>query len=318
MTIKTRRFNIGNMDREATVTMTLDETCDVQESLKRFLEVANDVTDLSKGSIEIPPVRIIELDEEENHRAQARAHRIRGALKQFDTPESLAEEAIIPNEMPARKARVRIPQSEPSREVPEVFEIEELKEIHSYEMERQRDLVALRMHILSYIAKYHNDRRANPNHLMQEMLTGKYVPPMLNSVPSDLLENNDLKIILPNYDEVEVKMPAMCRTLYFLFLKHPEGIELRNLGDYRDELEEIYAMVMPNRRDDLAKQAIDRLLDPTENTVNEKLSRIKRCFLNKILDKDMAEPYFVSGSRGGRYGVKLSPEQIHLPRAFTA
>lgn len=306
------------MDREATVTMTLDETCDVQESLKRFLEVANDVTDLSKGSIEIPPVRIIELDEEENHRAQARAHRIRGALRQSKILDSLTADEFHDKTQAMRAGKPGIPQRETMPDEAEILGAEELIEISSYEMERQRDLDALRMHILSYIAKYHNDRRANPNHLMQEMLTSKYVPPMLNNVPSDLLVNNELKIVLPNYDEVEVKMPAMCRTLYFLFLKHPEGIELRNLSDYRDELEEIYAMVMPNRRDDLAKQAIDRLLDPTENTVNEKLSRIKRCFLNKILDKDMAEPYFVSGSRGGRYGVKLSPEQIHLPRAFTA
>ena len=45
--------------------------------------------------------------------------------------------------------------------------------------------------------------------------------------------NNDLKIVLPNYNEVEVKMPAMCRTIYILFLKHPEGIALRDIAGHR-------------------------------------------------------------------------------------
>ena len=127
--------------------------------------------------------------------------------------------------------------------------------------------------------------------------------------------NNDLKIVLPNYNEVEVKMPAMCRTIYILFLKHPEGIALRDIAGHRANLESIYSVVKPGRSEEKAKESIDNLLDPMSNTLNEYISKINRCFKSCILNDKLADHYCITGKRGETYRIDLAPELITLPKA---
>ena len=114
---------------------------------------------------------------------------------------------------------------------------------------------------------------------------------------------------------MEVKMPAMCRTIYILFLKHSEGIALRNISEYRADLENIYSMVMPGRSEEKAKEAIENLIDPMSNTLNEYISKIKRCFKTCILDDELASQYCITGKRGEPYRIALDPALITLPRA---
>ena len=121
--------------------------------------------------------------------------------------------------------------------------------------------------------------------------------------------------MLPNFNEVEVKMPAMCRAIYILFLKHTEGIALRDIGDYRAELEDIYSIVMPGRSEEKAKEAIDNLLDPMSNTLNEYISKIKRCFKSCIIDDELASNYIITGKRNEPYRIALDSSLISLPRA---
>ena len=124
-----------------------------------------------------------------------------------------------------------------------------------------------------------------------------------------------MKIVLPHYNEVEVKMPAMLRSIYILFLKHPEGIALRDIADYRADLENIYAVVMPGRNEEKAQATINNLVDPTSNTLNEYLSKIKRCFKSCIIDDELADKYCITGKRGEPYRINLNPALITLPRA---
>jgi len=73
----------------------------------------------------------------------------------------------------------------------------------------------------------------------------------------------------------EVPMPTLSKVLYFCFLRHPEGIALKCLVDYRDELLQYYQTLSPAKWDE---KNIERLIDPTDNSANEKLSRIRKAF----------------------------------------
>ena len=46
----------------------------------------------------------------------------------------------------------------------------------------------------------------------------------------------DLKILLVDKDDQELKMPPILKALYLLFLRHEKGIEFKKLSEYREEL----------------------------------------------------------------------------------
>lgn len=198
-------------------------------------------------------------------------------------------------------------------EVEEVdLEVEEIRETREIESEYERDVRDLRARIVAFIAKYHQD----PEQVMSVMLEGKV---LLGPTPGRLLVNGDMKIVLPDYDEMEIKMPAMSRTLYILFMKHRlmglDGFELKNIDQYRDEMVNIYSLVKPGADDDRVRRTVDNLCDPFSNSLNEAISRANGFIRKCIVDKNLQKQYLISGARGGKYSIGLAPEMIALPNA---
>ena len=104
----------------------------------------------------------------------------------------------------------------------------------------------------------------------------------------------------------EVCMEPLVKAVYLLFLKHPEGIVFKNLPDYRKELTFLYDKVRPWGLTERTLQSIEDVTNPTLNSINEKCARIKKAFLS-VMEADMAEHYFIKGTRG-------EPKGIDLPR----
>ena len=102
----------------------------------------------------------------------------------------------------------------------------------------------------------------------------------------------DYKLLLSDYGK-EVKMTPLQKTLYIFYLRHPEGVAFKMLSAYYDELLAIYKVL--SNREDLQKQqhSIRRLVDATDNAINEKCSRIKEAFL-KVTDDFIAQNYYLS------------------------
>lgn len=195
----------------------------------------------------------------------------------------------------------------------QTLEVEEIRETREIESEYERDVRDLRARIVAFIAKYHQD----PEQVMSVMLEGKV---LLGQTPGRLLVNGDMKIVLPDYDEMEIKMPAMCRTLYILFMKHrvmgQGGFELKNIDLYRDEMVDIYSLVKPGADEERVRRTVDNLCDPFSNALNETISRangfIKKC----IVDKNLQKQYLISGVRGEEYSIGLDPGMMTVPRAI--
>ena len=116
-------------------------------------------------------------------------------------------------------------------------------------------------------------------------------------------------LFLTDRNNTEVKMPAISKALYILFLFHEEGIPLNCLSDYKSELYRIYRPISTYGDDELLHRAIDNLTDFVGNTLNATLSRIKKAFTD-ILGEEAAN-YLIQGEKGGR---KL----IHLNRNLVA
>lgn len=120
-----------------------------------------------------------------------------------------------------------------------------------------------------------------------------------------LTVSKDYKVFLGE-KRVEVCMEPLVKAVYLLFLKHPEGIVFKDLPDYRKELAYLYDKVRPWGLTDRTLQSIEDVTNPTLNSINEKCARIKKIFLG-ILGSEMAEHYYIKGTRG-------EPKGIDLPR----
>lgn len=198
--------------------------------------------------------------------------------------------------------------------VPIDVEAEEVLEFQKIESEYERDMRDLRARIVAFIAKYHQD----PHQMMTTLLEGKV---LLGATPGHLLVNGDLKIVLPEYDEMEIKMPAMSRTLYILFMRlrkqGDSGIVLKNISQYHDDIIDIYGLVKPGANLDRVATSVDNLCDPLGESLHQNISRINRCIKNVITDKELAKQYIITGTKGEEYSIGLDPELMSLPRAVT-
>ena len=106
-------------------------------------------------------------------------------------------------------------------------------------------------------------------------------------------------------------MPPLAKSLYILFLRHPEGILFKQLIDYHDELLSIYRNIFVHENIDRAKLSIRAMTDPMNNSVNEKCSHIRAAFLEVIAD-DIAQNYYVTGKRGEPKKVILDPSMVEF------
>ena len=111
---------------------------------------------------------------------------------------------------------------------------------------------------------------------------------------SRLLITKDYRFILVDYDNKEVEMTPVHKAVYLLFLNHPEGIEFKKLCEYRNELLGYYMATAKLMDKQTIAESVDMLVDPLNNSINEKCSRIKSIFLN-IMDQYTANYYIISG-----------------------
>ena len=136
-------------------------------------------------------------------------------------------------------------------------------------------------------------------HLMYELVEEQ---PSL----SRLVIDKNFRIILPDYNNMEITMSPLPKAVYLLFLKHPEGIVFKQLRNYHDELLDIYKQISNRVIESNIESSIRDITDPTKNSINEKCTRIREAFL-KQFDTVYAQHYYITGKKG-------EPKRITLPR----
>ena len=123
---------------------------------------------------------------------------------------------------------------------------------------------------------------------------------------SRLVITKDYRLLLPDYNDMEIKMEPLVKAVYLLFLKHPEGIMFKYLPDYRQELAQIYVKLKPYGMSERVVQSIEDVTNPLLNSINEKCARIRGAFVGQF-DDHMARHYYIDGLRG-------EAKKIDLPR----
>jgi hypothetical protein len=130
-----------------------------------------------------------------------------------------------------------------------------------------------------------------------------------NSPPSRLTIGKGGRIFLSDYENIEIRMPSMEKALYILFLRHPEGLHISSLSDYRDELTDIYSQISTRgMMEDMARR-ITEMTNILNDQVSVKLSRIKKAFTDAI-GTSLADWYIVQGPNSERKSIKLNSSLI--------
>ena len=127
---------------------------------------------------------------------------------------------------------------------------------------------------------------------------------------SRLVITKDYRIILPDYNNLEIKMAPLPKAVYFLFLEYPQGIPFKHLFLYTNRLMSIYKNVSNRENWDSMLISINAITDPTNNSINEKCSRIREAFLREF-DESIAENYFITGESATPKKILLDRRLVH-------
>ena len=98
---------------------------------------------------------------------------------------------------------------------------------------------------------------------------------------SRLVITKDYRFVLADYGK-EVELQPVHKAVYLLFLAHPEGIEFKRLADYRAELTRYYMATAKMMDKEKVLESVDHLINPLDNAINEKCSRIKKVFFEMM------------------------------------
>jgi len=121
-------------------------------------------------------------------------------------------------------------------------------------------------------------------------------------------------IILPEYN-MEIKMSHLTKSIYFLFLKHPEGILISDLYLHENELLTIYNNISYQNSLDKIQNTIMELIQADNNEIFVHLSRIKSIFLKQFTNH-YAQHYYIKGKKGEVKKIELSREKVFFESEF--
>lgn len=151
-----------------------------------------------------------------------------------------------------------------------------------------------------------------------EAVIAKYVRP--RPVLSHIRITHDFRIFLEDYNNLEIKMEPLVKAVYILFLRHRDGIAFKELTDYGVELETIYRAIKSKCNDvdkmmaskwnsPVLSPNIQKLINPFDNSINEKCTRIKEAFIVHF-HESIAENYFITGGRQANKRIILPRDLI--------
>ncbi len=111
---------------------------------------------------------------------------------------------------------------------------------------------------------------------------------------SRMVIDKEYRILLPDYQNREIKLSHLTKSLYFLFLKHPNGVYCKDFKIYEEELLDIYKKVSYRLDIEQMRKSVSELSNPDGNAMRIHISRIKSAFAKEFSDF-YASKYYVSG-----------------------
>ncbi|MCH5346971.1 MAG: hypothetical protein J1E63_07665 [Muribaculaceae bacterium] len=196
-----------------------------------------------------------------------------------------------------------------SKELHEIEENNDEQTVRGLESERAMKLKRIKEMIVDYIVTC--NEMPDLDRLQQEIkdMVITDIP------PSPLVINRNLDIVFPKYDELKLKLSPQLKAIYILFLMHPEGIQLKEIGDFKKELQEVLAIVRPEASENKYKLFVSEIVKPGADLLRQKISQIKRAVVTLFSESRLADYYSIIGTRGEPYRI-MAAGNATIPRVF--
>lgn len=110
-------------------------------------------------------------------------------------------------------------------------------------------------------------------------------------------------------ERIHIPMTPLVKTLYFFYLRHPEGISRYQLPDYQEELSQLYAFCKYLRVPKSHSGRLELLWDRWDNSFNEKCAHIKSRF-KKHLPPQEAQQFYIFGEKRQAKSISLAQNEI--------
>ena len=125
----------------------------------------------------------------------------------------------------------------------------------------------------------------------------------------EVLEGTDEgeRIRVTRFD-TEIRLRPLVKTVFLLFLRHPEGIRFGDLPAYRNELLDLYMGITRRPSGPELEASINRLIDPRDNSIHEKAANLAAA-LSKYFPPEKLHAYTLTGKAG-------APKRIRLDRTW--
>ncbi|GAB3422026.1 hypothetical protein [Niabella aquatica] len=111
---------------------------------------------------------------------------------------------------------------------------------------------------------------------------------------SRMVIDKDFKILLPDYQNREIKLSHLTKAIYFLILRHPKGVYTGDWDLYKKELLDIYKRISYRLDMDKMEESIEELGNSDEKALRTHISRIKASFKKEFSDY-YASKYYITG-----------------------
>lgn len=121
-----------------------------------------------------------------------------------------------------------------------------------------------------------------------------------------ILVTKDYRILLPDRFNAEIRLQPLVKTVFLLFLRHPEGIRFGDLPDYRAEMTDLYRGITRRPSGPDLDRSLDRLLTPGGNAIHEKAAKLAAA-LAQYFPPQQLPAYTLTGKAG-------TPKRIRLDR----
>lgn len=144
---------------------------------------------------------------------------------------------------------------------------------------------------------------------IREIMTFRGRSKLFHQPSRMVLKGYTKKIYFTDLGGLELRLNPKEKALYLLFMNHPEGINLNELQDHKEELKNLYGRFCNQSHPETLQSAIDLLVNPTENDMNIILSRINKK-IKEAVGESLLDFYSIKGDRGEKKLIKLDRELL--------
>ena len=116
-------------------------------------------------------------------------------------------------------------------------------------------------------------------------------------------------IIMTDFGNTEIKMDHLTKTVYFFYLKHPEGVRFKEVDNFRGELLHIYMGITGRDNPEEIRKSVIGHIDPYGSGLKVSASRIKKAFRDQLGEK-VAKFYCLEGKKGEPYSIPIDRDYV--------